>query len=91
MMNFHLGIAFKIADEWDIKQGSTLFFFSSQGEKVILFSKGFSIVLSLGFGHTGMYVLITAQRFEELLLLSTRNHFAQKKTMVSKMNLPSII
>ena len=27
MMNFHLGIAFKIADEWDIKQGSTLFFF----------------------------------------------------------------
>ena len=22
MMNFHLGIAFKIADEWDIKQGS---------------------------------------------------------------------
>ena len=39
MMNFHLGIAFKIADEWDIKQGSTLFFFfSSQREKVILFS-----------------------------------------------------
>ena len=37
MMNFHLGIAFKIADEWDIKQGSTLFF-SSQGEKVILLS-----------------------------------------------------
>ena len=38
MMNFHLGIAFKIADEWDIKQGNTLFFFSSQGEKVILLS-----------------------------------------------------
>ena len=33
MMNFHLGIAFKIADEWDIKQGSTLFFFHRKGKR----------------------------------------------------------
>ena len=85
MMNFHLGIAFKIADEWDIKQGNTFFFFIARGKG------NFAQLLVLGFGHTGMYVLITAQRLEDLLLLSTRNHFAQKKTMVSKMNLPFII
>ena len=51
------------------------------------------IVLSLVvlFCHTGMYVSISAQRLEELLLLTTQNHFAQKNTIVSKINLPFII
>ena len=43
MMNFHLGIAFKIAGEWDTKQGEQWNYdfydnCSSQGEKVILLS-----------------------------------------------------